>query len=254
MTPPPATPVGPSDARARRAPWLVIAVVFFTGTLAFHLPVTDLCDALARRYGFVLYDRVVSVAAAGLGALALATLGRRARGRPRLLAALGVLACAAVLAQGRLIVASVETVHYPQYAVLAALLVRGGLGLETAWAVATMLGVIDETFQYLVLPRGTFDYLDWNDIVLNALGAALGLVALLAWTGRVVARCMVPRSVALAAVLVVLAMVPPAGGTTRTTPEGRRYHVMSAVEGVGGLLLAGLSVRFLACAPLRMRT
>ena len=75
-----------------------------------------------------------------------------------------------------IVVNGIEAIHYPQYALLAWLLVRSGMGLERSWLTATALGAIDEIWQWQTLPRAVPGYLDWNDIVLNAVGAALGVL------------------------------------------------------------------------------
>ena len=85
------------------------------------------------------------------------------------------------LAQALLVVAPIEFVHYAQYAIVTSLLARSGLPLEWSWLTSIALGAVDETRQRLFLPRGTPDYFDWNDVALNATGAALGLVLTATW-------------------------------------------------------------------------
>jgi hypothetical protein len=77
-----------------------------------------------------------------------------------------------------LIVNSIERVHFPQYAVLALLL---GLSLRSEVLilfVTTFAGFVDEFLQYVMDPKIT-NYLDFNDIVFNLLGAAAGVVLLM---------------------------------------------------------------------------
>jgi len=77
-----------------------------------------------------------------------------------------------------IIVHNVETIHFAQYAGLAILLypIVKRFGDTVFWC--TILGAIDETYQYLVLnPLGT-DYFDFNDIVLNLIGGGLGVLLL----------------------------------------------------------------------------
>ena len=47
-----------------------------------------------------------------------------------------------------------------------------------------LLGAVDEGYQYWILHRDWGIYFDFNDVVINALGAGLGVVFLLATTDR----------------------------------------------------------------------
>ncbi len=69
-----------------------------------------------------------------------------------------------------------ETVHFLQYAILALpiLALTGRVTDTLAWA--TLLGTLDEGYQYFVLNRHWEVYLDFNDIVLDLLGAAIGVL------------------------------------------------------------------------------
>jgi hypothetical protein len=77
-----------------------------------------------------------------------------------------------------LIVNNIERIHFPQYAMLALLL---GLSLRNEmliFFVTTFAGFVDEFLQFAMDPMKT-NYLDFNDIVLNILGAAAGVVLLM---------------------------------------------------------------------------
>ena len=77
-----------------------------------------------------------------------------------------------------LFVINIEVVHFVQYGVFAILcypLVRN-YSLILIWA--TMMGSIDEGYQYFYLSPDRTDYYDWNDVITNLLGGALGLVFL----------------------------------------------------------------------------
>jgi hypothetical protein len=79
------------------------------------------------------------------------------------------------LSDAALLVNNVERIHFVQYAGVAFLL---RLSLEDNALVffATVYsGVVDEFIQYLMNPVRT-SYLDFNDMVFNSLGAALGVV------------------------------------------------------------------------------
>ena len=81
------------------------------------------------------------------------------------------LAVVIALAQSLIVVNGIEAIHYPQYALMAWLLVRCGDGRSSVRGLtATALGALDEIWQWQTLPRAVPGYLDWNDIVLNAVG------------------------------------------------------------------------------------
>lgn len=77
-----------------------------------------------------------------------------------------------------LFVINIESVHYVQYAI-GAILIFGLLGnyfSSLFWA--TMIGIIDESYQYFYLAPERTDYFDFNDVITNFLGAAFGLLIL----------------------------------------------------------------------------
>jgi hypothetical protein len=67
-------------------------------------------------------------------------------------------------------------IHFPQYIFLAILIFPLVMryGETVFWA--TLLGVIDEAYQYFYLAPQRTAYFDFNDIILNLLGAALGVL------------------------------------------------------------------------------
>ena len=77
-----------------------------------------------------------------------------------------------------LIVNNIERIHFPQYAVLAMLLALSLKQGTLIFVVSAFAGMIDEFQQYVLKPSHT-NYLDFNDFVLNILGAALGVLIVL---------------------------------------------------------------------------
>lgn len=239
--------------------WLAAALVLFAGDLAAHLPITDFCDYLARRFGFEEYDRATRDVFLAAGLATAAALWWAPANRRAVRAGVGVLAASVGLAKALLLVSAIENVHYPQYALIGLLLIRAGLGVENAWLAAVGLGAVDEAYQHAVLPRGTPAYLDANDIVLNAIGALLGVVLVLAWFGPADrGRVLSIRAAVL--LLAPAALVAAATGPLvsrpfwSTTPGGRHFHLLSAFEAVIALGLIWAVVRRLALAePLARR-
>ncbi|NTV84042.1 MAG: VanZ family protein, partial [Bacteroidales bacterium] len=74
-----------------------------------------------------------------------------------------------------LMVYNIEAIHFVEYAILAIILlpVFRSYGETVFWV--TLLGMLDELFQYIYLVP-EFEYFDFNDNVLNLLGAGLGVI------------------------------------------------------------------------------
>ncbi|WP_435103478.1 VanZ family protein [Arhodomonas sp. AD133] len=81
-----------------------------------------------------------------------------------------------------LIYSVAEYLHYPQYALLAYLLAwfadpdRSRLLLGPVLLATTLLGIADELLQYTYVTVSYSDYVDFNDFLLNLLGAAAGVL------------------------------------------------------------------------------
>ena len=124
---------------------------------------------------------------------------------------------------------------------------RAGLPLEAAWLVSVALGIIDEGYQHMVLPRGTPQYLDANDIIFNGIGALIGVVMILAWSERpseepIVSWRAASRLTLMMLVLAALVAPPVRADFYEWTPGGRRFHLLTPFEAamIGGALWAGV--------------
>ena len=236
-----------------RLRWWVAAAAVFASWLLLHLPFTDLAELLLPRLGLANYDLLWNAAATALGIAVVGFVASREDWAltPVTRAMLALLAFVLV-AKVVLLVAPIEYVHFPQYALISVLLVKAGLPMELAWLTATGLGAIDEGFQFLFLRRGRPDYFDWNDIVLNALGASWGLVLLAAGRNGRFRATFAGREVAVMvtiAGLVAIAIAPVHGPPWLTqTPRGQWFRVLSPAEGI--LLIAAVwtATRGLAAA------
>ena len=236
--------VRPLDRR-----WLAAAAALFVFDIALHLPIEDVFDAVARRYGFFWYDALAQKVFIALGVALIAALWWSALPARRLVVRRATIAVAVamLLAKGFLLVSAIENIHYPQYALVVIALARAGLALEPAWLIAVGLGVVDEYYQFVMLPRGTPNYLDADDIVLNAIGGLLGMIAVLAWSEREPESPLIPSSTAsrlvLLAVVVASIFVPVFRSPFyNTTPGGRHFHLLTWFEAtlVLGTLWAGV--------------
>ena len=234
-----------SVARRLDRRWLAAAAAIFLLDIALHLPIEDFFDEIARRYGFFWYDALAQKVFIGLGLAAVAALwwGARPIRRPLVRRATLAVVAAMLLAKAVLLVAAIENIHYPQYALIVIVLARAGLALEPSWLIAVGFGVLDEYYQFLALPRGTPSYLDADDIVLNAIGGLLGVVVVLAWSEREAEVPLIPASTASRIVLLALVVASIFGPAFRTpfyntTPGGRHFHLVTWFE--AALLLGTL--------------
>jgi hypothetical protein len=160
---------------------LALAACLVVGNLFLHLPISDVCDWARLQWGFPLYDRAALIGIPLLTVAAMLPILWHRRERWRQPAACCVALSLLVMtlaAQRWMLVANIEIIHFPQFGLIAGLLLAAGIAAEPAWLLATAAGVLDETYQQLVVYAGRTDtYLDFNDMILNAIGAAWIVVA-----------------------------------------------------------------------------
>jgi hypothetical protein len=137
----------------------IAAAAVFAAFVFLHLPVEDVFDWMAGRFGFEAYDKTAfyTFQISGLALLAAAWLwpsGRRVLVGGSMTALLLVMA----IVQRLLIVVSIENIHYPQYALLLWVLAFAVPTVEYAWLLTIGLGTVDEVYQYVVQTRGTPEY------------------------------------------------------------------------------------------------
>lgn len=166
--------------------WPVTALVFWLATSLLHLEISKI---------------IVSPVSTPLGAFtpanyschfawtllilgALFVLLTAVKGKARLRTAVyWIMWGIAVYGANRLLVFSPnEYVHYPQYALLAVMLVIWRDPHREKWPIGnlifwgTALGIADELMQYFFICPTYGDYLDFNDFLLNELGIVAGLL------------------------------------------------------------------------------
>jgi len=90
------------------------------------------------------------------------------------LTTLGLIAAACKL----LLYTDIEVIHLPQYAILAVLVFPLVRQYAETIFLTTLLGAADEGYQYFVTHADWRIHLDFNDVVLNLLGAAVGCLAI----------------------------------------------------------------------------
>lgn len=247
------TPTAARSAPRRSLAPLLLAAVVSVGNLFLHKPISDVCDSLFEWVGRGWYEWISLAAVALLCAVAAIPALRRLRvasSQTWLPLSFVGLTAATVAAQQWLLVSNVELVHFPQFALIAALLLAGGVGPMPAWLIATLAGVADETYQHLVIYAGVpHTYFDVNDIVLNAIGAAWGVC--LFGADRLAARgprFATARPYALAALLCAIPIAaalyldPPDRVPLRKAATHRRYRVLSVGEGLAAIAVVAALV------------
>ncbi len=83
-----------------------------------------------------------------------------------------------VIVYNTLFVLATEAAHFPQYALLAVLLFPLTMNYQATLFWATILGAVDEAYQYFYLNPTATGYFDFNDVITDLLGAVLGLLFL----------------------------------------------------------------------------
>lgn len=81
-----------------------------------------------------------------------------------------------------------EAVHFLQYGILSSIAYLGFRNTPTTLAFVSVVGLLDEAYQYWGLYSGWGIYYDWNDVLLNVLAGGVGLLFLLTLRPSLFAR------------------------------------------------------------------
>ena len=160
----------------------------------------------------------------------------------------------AIIISKTLFVINIEMVHFPQYAILAILLLPLCGDMFQALIIATLAGGIDEAYQYFILAPDDTGYYDFNDVVTNLVGAAIGIIYARAvgWA-QIKSRQFIGSPAFYMLILItsillllrslnILTIYPSAGGVVSLVvyqpptfwsqlPLGLVYHVLTPLEG-----------------------
>ena len=163
--------------------WRIVPLLYFLAVSLPHHPFSDWFDKnVLDPWGHDGVQQLADILSAAFLILTVALAIRVARvhrGQAVKHFGVGLVLLALMFAADRyLIVNNIERVHFPQYAVLALLLGLSLRGEILIFFVTTFAGFVDEFLQYVMDPMKT-NYLDFNDIVFNLLGAAAGVVLLM---------------------------------------------------------------------------
>jgi len=235
---------GENHRRLRPRP-LLVAGLLSIANLFLHKPISDILDALYSRVGRNRYETIGLIGIGALCTVAALPAMRRVGTTLSLTwlpLSLSGLAAITVATQHWLLVTNIELIHFPQFALMSVLFLAAGVSPKWAWALGSLAGALDESYQHLVIYAdvpGT--YFDINDILLNSIGAAWGVclfgAARLAEDGPLLdRRAAVMAAIALAAlVLVAFVIDPPDTTLLRPAATRRLYRVLSTGEGLLGI-------------------
>jgi len=167
--------------------WLVLALLFWLLNVMLHLAFSNwLVVSYRTPFGpFVLRDHTRFIAVTVCLLIAGYLFHRWRGGVNRTVAVLAWLGTAGAMVTGMTIITTtdVEMIHFLQYGLLAWMLARALDPDKTRWPLQTLmfltlgLGIVDELNQYFYLTRNNSSYIDFNDFVLNQIGAVAGLLA-----------------------------------------------------------------------------
>jgi hypothetical protein len=244
-------------AKIHRNPgWSWAILLVYAALVTFpHENVQWVTNEIAIR---ISHKRLYQASAAiGLAEVALLTciLWRRIRG---LAAVFWILTIALIWGAWRLFTANnVELVHYPQYVPEGMILFALTLSAAEALSWVVILGGLDECFQYAVLNKARMVQYDFNDIFMDLLGGAAGVLLAMAFfspdsrpahrrTGVLVLLGIIAIGIGLWAAGVMVLYKDPADShswfaLSREKPEKflaivpmngpRKYHELSPIEG-----------------------
>jgi hypothetical protein len=165
----------------RHKVWAWAGLLAYACAVTFpHQPVQEIVGAIGGRITQKrLYQSSVAIAlieAVVFTSLFVRSLFRRQTQRP-LLASYWILCFLLMVGTWRLFMANnTELVHYPQYFPEGMALLAITLSPVESLAWITLFGGLDETFQYIYLTKGRATSLDFNDIYMDLIGGAAGII------------------------------------------------------------------------------
>lgn len=174
--------------KERKSLTAVLAGGYFAAVVLCHKEVSRVFDWLSKELSFEVYNNIAFGTSLFLAAafFAFVLFNIRKGDRRRLKISYWLFTALLVGASYKtLIVFNVESIHFVQYAVLALLVFPLAMryGETVLWC--TLLGALDEGYQYFVLYRDYNDvYFDFNDILLNLVGAGIGALILFTFVDR----------------------------------------------------------------------
>jgi hypothetical protein len=144
-----------------------------------HQPVQDMLARFTDKFGREPLYRISATTAliTGTALTLLFVTGLRRQAGRKWLAALWILAIALMAGVWRLLMANnTELVHFPQYFPEGIALLALTLSPVESMAWVTFFGWLDEGYQFIWLTHGRVTLLDFNDIYMDLIGGAAGII------------------------------------------------------------------------------
>lgn len=161
----------------RKAFTIIIAALYYSAVVRFHEEVSIVSVWLQKLLSLRLYNKLISIfgilAVAGLSVLIFRNIIYRDRKGLKMFYLFLTLVLVGI-SYNTLLVVNVESIHYVQYALLALPVFALTISFGETVLIVTLLGAIDEAHQHFILRN--WKYLDFNDIILNLVGAAIGVL------------------------------------------------------------------------------
>jgi len=163
---------------------LIIAIIYYLLIVLPHEQVGLAIVALFKTKSRAYYQHTVLLIGVVALCAVLLFLALRIIKHPhrnRLLIGLATTIAMMVASFNLLLVHNVEIIHFVQYASFCFVVFPLFRNYNKTLFWCTLAGAIDEANQYLILAPKNTDYYDFNDVILNQLGAGMGLVILFAF-------------------------------------------------------------------------
>ena len=170
-----------------RLPAGFLAAAYSAVLIFGHGGASRISDRITDSLTRVLFNRIITallLAVLVLLVLCLVNNCRRFRANRCAILFPAATALLAVAGFNTLMVTNIESIHFPLYALLAVPVcaLTRKFGAAVLWT--TLLGALDEAYQYFWLYRNLKTvYFDFNDVVLNLIGAGMGVTVIYLWSG-----------------------------------------------------------------------
>lgn len=155
---------------------VLLSIALYLAIVTFHDEITLLAIRVRNSLGRARYNDYIAYF---FFSLLLATLAVFTyyilKGRQKILKSIlaVIIASITVLSFRYLMTYNIEAIHFVEYMLVAIILVPAlkNYGETVFWV--TIAGILDELFQYIILTP-EFEYFDFNDCILNLVGAGAG--------------------------------------------------------------------------------
>jgi len=162
---------------------VVIAFIYYTIVVTTHKQVGRfVAQNLDKPLGRDNYNLLVIVVGVSMLILVIGLLQKPFRKlldsieKKKVLIYLSLLIALIIAAVNIIMVVNVEIIHIAQYCVMAILIFPLVRSFNLTMVISTILGALDEAYQYWYLFPEKSDYYDFNDVIINFLGVILGLI------------------------------------------------------------------------------